>query len=129
MELVLPLALRVGLLLYCFIVPGWALLGAAGFTSASKLDRILACLAAGAATTSLTVTTLLLAGVYFRVVTIVLLIAPLAYLVWRGTSTLALNVWWVAIPLYVMEIHAAIGRCVVNRTDRCIGRRCSPCRK
>ena len=73
MELVLPLALRVGLLLYCFIVPGWALLGAAGFTSASKLDRILACLAAGAATTSLTVTTLLLAGVYFRVVTIVLL--------------------------------------------------------
>jgi len=86
MELVLPLALRVGLLLYCFIVPGWALLGAAGFTSASKLDRILACLAAGAATTSLTVTTLLLAGVYFRVVTIVLLIAPLAYLVWRART-------------------------------------------
>ena len=51
MDLVLPLALRVGLLLYCLIVPGWALLRAAGFSSASALDRLLACLTAGAAST------------------------------------------------------------------------------
>ena len=82
MDLVLPLALRVGLLLYCLIVPGWALLRAAGFSSASALDRLLACLTAGAASTSLTVTTLLLVGLYFRSVAIVVLLAPLGYLVW-----------------------------------------------
>ena len=31
------------------------------------------------------------------------------YLVWRAGWTLALDVWWVAIPLYVMEVHAALG--------------------
>ena len=33
MDLVLSLALRVGLLLYCLFVPGWAVLRAAGFSS------------------------------------------------------------------------------------------------
>ena len=37
------------------------------------------------------------------------LAVTVAYLLWRGTSTLALNVWWVSIPLYIMEIHAAVG--------------------
>ncbi len=44
-----------------------------------------------------------------RAIAVVALTVTAAYLVWRGTSTLALNVWWVSIPLYVMEIHAAIG--------------------
>jgi cellulose synthase (UDP-forming) len=44
-----------------------------------------------------------------RAIAVTALVVTVAYLVWRGTSTLALNVWWVAIPLYVMEIHAAIG--------------------
>ena len=82
MDLALSLALRTGLLLYCLLVPGWALLRAAGFSSRSKLDQLLACLSAGAASTSLTVTTLLLAGLYYRPVAICLLLVPLAYLVW-----------------------------------------------
>ena len=82
MDLVLSLALRAGLLLYCLFIPGWALLRAAGFSSTSKLDRLLACLSAGAASTSLTVTTLLLVGLYYRPVAIFLLLVPLAYLVW-----------------------------------------------
>ena len=32
-----------------------------------------------------------------------------AYLVWRLTSTIALDWWWVAIPLFVAEVHNAIG--------------------
>jgi hypothetical protein len=87
MDLVLSLALRAGLLLYCLLVPGWALLRAAGFSSTSASDRLLACLAAGAASTSLTVTTLLLVGLYYRPVAIVVLLVPLAYLIWsRGRS-------------------------------------------
>ena len=82
MDLALPLALRAGLLTYCLLVPGWAMLRAAGFVAASRLDWLLACLAAGAASTSLTVTTLLLAGLYFRPVAILVLALPLAYLVW-----------------------------------------------
>ena len=31
------------------------------------------------------------------------------YLVWLAGWTLALDVWWVAIPLYVLEVHAALG--------------------
>lgn len=92
MDLVLPLALRAGLLLYCLFIPGWALLRAAGFSSASKLDRLLACVSAGAACTSLTVTVLLLVGLYYRPVAIVLLLAPLAYLALthaRSQSTFA----------------------------------------
>ncbi len=82
MDLVFALALRAGLLVYCLVVPGWAVLRAVRFETASKLDRSLACLAAGAAATSLTVTTLLLVGLYFRPAALLLLLTPLAFLVW-----------------------------------------------
>ncbi|MFL5685172.1 MAG: glycosyltransferase [Chloroflexota bacterium] len=32
-----------------------------------------------------------------------------AYLVWRVTSTIALDWWWIAIPLFVAEVHNAVG--------------------
>ena len=32
-----------------------------------------------------------------------------AYLTWRLTSTIALAWWWVAIPLFVVEVHNAFG--------------------
>jgi cellulose synthase (UDP-forming) len=32
-----------------------------------------------------------------------------AYLAWRLTSTIALEWWWVAIPLFVVEVHNAFG--------------------
>ncbi len=32
-----------------------------------------------------------------------------AYLAWRLTSTIALDWWWVAIPLFVVEVHNAFG--------------------
>jgi cellulose synthase (UDP-forming) len=44
-----------------------------------------------------------------RSIAVLALAVTVAYLVWRGTSTIALEVWWLSIPLYVMEIHAAIG--------------------
>ncbi len=87
MDLVFSIALRAGLLLYCLVVPGWALLRVAGFSSASKLDRMLACVSAGAAATSLTVTTLLLVGLYYRPVTIILLLVPLGYLLWSSRTS------------------------------------------
>ena len=31
------------------------------------------------------------------------------YLIWRLTSTIALGWWWVAIPLFVVEVHNAFG--------------------
>jgi cellulose synthase/poly-beta-1,6-N-acetylglucosamine synthase-like glycosyltransferase len=37
------------------------------------------------------------------------LVASAVYLTWRLTSTLDLTVWWVSIPLVVLEIHAALG--------------------
>lgn len=82
MELALSLAPRAALLLYCLFVPGWAVLRAAGFASTARHDWLLACLSAGAASTSFTVTVLLLAGLYYRPLTILLLLVPLAYLVW-----------------------------------------------
>jgi hypothetical protein len=90
-DLVFSIALRAGLLLYCLIVPGWALLRVARFASASKLDRILACVSAGAAATSLTVTTLLLAGLYYRPLAIILLLVPLGYLVWSSRRPAAIS--------------------------------------
>ena len=44
-----------------------------------------------------------------RAIAVVALAVTVAYLLWRATSTLAMNVWWVSIPLYIMEIHAAVG--------------------
>jgi cellulose synthase/poly-beta-1,6-N-acetylglucosamine synthase-like glycosyltransferase len=32
-----------------------------------------------------------------------------AYLIWRLTSTIALDWWWIAIPLFVVEVHNAFG--------------------
>src|SRR5450755_4417859 len=32
-----------------------------------------------------------------------------AYLLWRLTGTIDLAYWWVAIPLFVVEIHNALG--------------------
>ncbi len=37
------------------------------------------------------------------------LTATLLYLVWRAGWTLALDVWWVSIPLLLLEIHAFLG--------------------
>ena len=31
------------------------------------------------------------------------------YLVWRIGWTIALDVWWVSIPMFVLEVHAALG--------------------
>ncbi|HEX7347935.1 MAG TPA: glycosyltransferase, partial [Candidatus Limnocylindrales bacterium] len=31
------------------------------------------------------------------------------YLIWRLTSTIALEWWWVAIPLFIVEVHNAFG--------------------
>ncbi len=44
-----------------------------------------------------------------RAVAIVALSVNVAYLVWRTTSTVDLAVWWVSIPLLVLEFHAALG--------------------
>jgi cellulose synthase/poly-beta-1,6-N-acetylglucosamine synthase-like glycosyltransferase len=44
-----------------------------------------------------------------RTIAVIALVVTVAYLLWRATATLALNVWWVSIPLYIMEIHAAVG--------------------
>jgi cellulose synthase (UDP-forming) len=44
-----------------------------------------------------------------RAIAVLALVVTVAYLVWRGTSTLALDVWWLSIPLYTLEIHAAVG--------------------
>ena len=44
-----------------------------------------------------------------RAIAIVALVVTIAYLVWRAGWTIALDVWWVSIPLYVMEVHAAFG--------------------
>jgi cellulose synthase (UDP-forming) len=44
-----------------------------------------------------------------RAVAILALLVNVAYLVWRTTSTVDLGVWWVSIPLLVLEFHAALG--------------------
>jgi Glycosyltransferases, probably involved in cell wall biogenesis len=44
-----------------------------------------------------------------RSVAVLALAVTAVYLVWRAGWTMALDVWWVSIPLLVMEIHAALG--------------------
>jgi cellulose synthase (UDP-forming) len=44
-----------------------------------------------------------------RAIAIVALVASVVYLVWRAGWTLALDVWWVSVPMLVLEIHAVIG--------------------
>jgi hypothetical protein len=115
MELLLALALRVGLLLYAVIVPGFAVLRAAGFASRSKLDWLLAVLTAGAAATSLTVTTLLLVGIYYRPLLIVLLLLPLGYLASSAMRprTVAGLTGGAEAPPYVQTGSDAIDRAVI----------------
>jgi cellulose synthase/poly-beta-1,6-N-acetylglucosamine synthase-like glycosyltransferase len=44
-----------------------------------------------------------------RLVALAALAVTLAYLVWRAAFTIALDVWWIALPLYVLEVHAFLG--------------------
>ena len=44
-----------------------------------------------------------------RAIAVVALVITVAYLVWRAAATIALDVWWLSLPLYILEIHAAVG--------------------
>jgi cellulose synthase (UDP-forming) len=44
-----------------------------------------------------------------RSVGVIALAATLVYLAWRLTATIPLDVWWLSIPLFVLEVHAALG--------------------
>jgi cellulose synthase/poly-beta-1,6-N-acetylglucosamine synthase-like glycosyltransferase len=44
-----------------------------------------------------------------RVVALIALVVTAAYLTWRVVATVDLAVWWVSVPLIVLEIHAAFG--------------------
>ncbi len=44
-----------------------------------------------------------------RAIALLAVSVTVAYLVWRAGWTLALDVWWVSVPLFVLEVHAAIG--------------------
>src|SRR5919106_5944714 len=43
-----------------------------------------------------------------RSVAVVALAVTAAYLSWRGLATLNLDAWYVAVPMLLLEIHAAI---------------------
>jgi hypothetical protein len=82
MDVAAGVALRALLLIYCVAAPGWAFLRWVGFASRSWIDYAIAGAAAGAALTSVTVTVLLLLGVYTRPLAIVLLLVPAISLAW-----------------------------------------------
>ena len=44
-----------------------------------------------------------------RAIAVLALAATALYLAWRATSTIALDVWWIALPLFILEVHAAVG--------------------
>ncbi|MEA2519128.1 MAG: hypothetical protein QOF49_1208, partial [Chloroflexota bacterium] len=44
-----------------------------------------------------------------RAVAIAALLVTVAYLGWRTVATVELSVWWVSVPLLVLEFHAALG--------------------
>ncbi len=44
-----------------------------------------------------------------RAIAVTALVASAIYLTWRATQTVDLAVWWVSVPLLVLEIHAALG--------------------
>jgi cellulose synthase (UDP-forming) len=42
-------------------------------------------------------------------VAVLALLVTAAYLVWRAVATIDPRVWWLSIPLYLLELHAAVG--------------------
>ncbi len=44
-----------------------------------------------------------------RSLAVLALVVTTGYLAWRTTSTVDLSVWWVSLPLLVLEFHAALG--------------------
>jgi cellulose synthase (UDP-forming) len=44
-----------------------------------------------------------------RAVAVLALLVTAAYLVWRAVATIDPRTWWLSIPLYLLELHAAIG--------------------
>jgi cellulose synthase/poly-beta-1,6-N-acetylglucosamine synthase-like glycosyltransferase len=44
-----------------------------------------------------------------RAVALIALAVNVAYLVWRGTATVDMAVWWVSVPLLALEAHAVMG--------------------
>ncbi len=44
-----------------------------------------------------------------RLVASLALLASTGYVLWRATSTLDLSVWWLAVPLLLLELHAVVG--------------------
>ena len=44
-----------------------------------------------------------------RSIAVLALVVTVAYLAWRAAFTLAIDVWWLSVPLYVLELHAALG--------------------
>ena len=44
-----------------------------------------------------------------RSVAIAALLVTAAYLGWRAAATMNLDAWWIAVPMLVLEVHAAIG--------------------
>jgi len=44
-----------------------------------------------------------------RAIALLALADTLGYLIWRAGWTLALDVWWVSLPLFVLEVHAFLG--------------------
>ena len=44
-----------------------------------------------------------------RSIAVTALVVTMAYLAWRTVATVDLAVWWVSVPLLVLEFHAALG--------------------
>jgi cellulose synthase (UDP-forming) len=44
-----------------------------------------------------------------RLIALAALASSAVYLTWRGLATLDLAVWWLAVPLFLLEVHAALG--------------------
>lgn len=58
-----------------------------------------------------------------RSIAVLALAVSLVYLVWRAGWTLALDVWWVSIPLFVLEVHAFLGLALFTFSLWDVGRR------
>jgi cellulose synthase (UDP-forming) len=44
-----------------------------------------------------------------RIVAVLALVVTALYLAWRASATLNLSAWYVAVPMLILEVHAAIG--------------------